>query len=234
VKDKGYVKTHRSIMDWEWYKVPNTNILFKHCILRANFEDTKWRGIEVKRGSFITSLNTLSEETGLTVQNVRTALKNLELTNDLTSKSHSKYRIVTVNNYCEYQATNKQDNKQLTSNQQGANKQLTTDKELKEPKNLKNVIKKIYIKLGKYNNVKLTQKEYDKLKSEHNNIDSIIDWFSAYIEEKDYKSKSHNLTIRRWVIDACSKNNKSNSDIDDMTILYNKYKEEEDEQERNS
>ena len=91
------------------------------------------------------------------------------------------------------------------------------------------------IKFGKYSNVKLTQKEYDKLSSENKNIDFIIDWFSAYIEEKGYKSKSHNLTIRRWVIDACNKNSKSNSDIDDMTLLYNKYaKEEEDEQERNS
>jgi hypothetical protein len=90
------------------------------------------------------------------------------------------------------------------------------------------------LKLGKYNNVKLTQKEYDKLSSENKNIDTIINWFSSYIEEKGYKSKSHNLTIRRWVIDACNKNGKSNSDIDDMEILYNKYKEEENEQERNS
>ena len=35
--------------------------------------------------------------------------------------------------------------------------------------------------------------------------DRAIKFLDEYIEEKDYKSKSHNLAIRRWVIDAVSK-----------------------------
>jgi hypothetical protein len=85
------------------------------------------------------------------------------------------------------------------------------DSDIDKPK------KELKLKLGKYNNVRLTQKEYDKLKSEHNNIDSIIEWFSGYIEEKGYKSKSHNLTIRRWVIDAYSKNSNERITSKDVT-----------------
>jgi hypothetical protein len=85
------------------------------------------------------------------------------------------------------------------------------DSDIDKPK------KESKLKLGQYNNVRLTQKEYDKLKSEHNNIDSIIEWFSGYIEEKAYKSKSHNLSIRRWVIDACNKNSKERITSKDVT-----------------
>ena len=33
-------------------------------------------------------------------------------------------------------------------------------------------------------------------------MDKAITFLDEYIEEKGYKSKSHNLAIRRWVIDA--------------------------------
>jgi hypothetical protein len=135
--EKGFIKLYRSLLDWEWYTDTNTFRLFTHCLLRANYQDTKWRGVDIKRGSFITSLNTLVEETNLSVQNIRTSLDKLKSTGELTSKSHSKYRIVTLNNYDLYQ----QDNKQLTSKQQATNKELTTDKELKEVNTNKTVIR---------------------------------------------------------------------------------------------
>ena len=136
---EGFVIEYRKIMQWEWYTDVNTAHLFRHCILRANYTDTVWRGIEVKRGSFITSLQTLSTETGLTVMQVRTAIGKLEKTGEITSQSTSKYRIITVKNYHLYQQHNKQSNKRnnkqnskvITSKsakkQQSDNNQTTTD-----------------------------------------------------------------------------------------------------------
>ena len=136
---EGFVIEYRKIMQWEWYTDVNTAHLFRHCILRANYTDTAWRGIEVKRGSFITSLQTLSTETGLSVMQVRTALAKLEKTEEITSKTTSKYRIISVKNYDLYQQNNKQSNKRnnkqnskvITSKsarkQQGNNNQITTD-----------------------------------------------------------------------------------------------------------
>ena len=44
-----------------------------------------------------------------------------------------------------------------------------------------------------------------------------IKFLDEYIEEKGYKSKSHNLAIRRWVIDAINKNkNNNNNQISDF------------------
>ena len=74
----------------------------------------------------------------------------------------------------------------------------------KEIKEKKTKLKDIY---GTYQNVKLTSAEYDRLKNEFSNADEAINFFSKWIEEKGgTKSKDHNLAIRRWVIDAVSKN----------------------------
>ncbi len=76
----GYVKLHRSLTKWEWYTDANTLRLFLHCLLMANHADVKFRGVMIKRGSFQTSFQMLSAETGLSIQNIRTALNKLEVT----------------------------------------------------------------------------------------------------------------------------------------------------------
>lgn len=88
---------------------------------------------------------------------------------------------------------------------------------LKKNKNNKNKV--IKNKLGTYKNVQLTEDELIKLNSDYQeiNIDELINWFSAYIEEKGYKSKSHNLAIRRWVVEAYSKS-KPKKSIDIMEL----------------
>ena len=131
----GFVKLDRGILNWEWYSEPCTRGLFIHCILKANWKAGSWKGQPYERGQFITSLSSLADETGYSVQNIKTALKHLISTGELTSKATNKYRIITVCNYDKYQVTNKPDNKVLTNNQQTANKQLTTDEEYKEIKN---------------------------------------------------------------------------------------------------
>lgn len=57
---------------------------------------------------------------------------------------------------------------------------------------------------GQYGNVKLTDKERDTLFEEfgEDKTHRAITYLDEYIEEKGYKSKSHYLAIRRWVIKA--------------------------------
>lgn len=56
-------------------------------------------------------------------------------------------------------------------------------------------------KYGKYNNVLLTDDEYEKLNTEPDGGEA-IQYLSEYIEMKGYKAKSHYLAIRKWVFDA--------------------------------
>lgn len=76
----------------------------------------------------------------------------------------------------------------------------TEPEKVKEPKEIKH-------KYGEYKHVLLTDAELDRLKKDYPNVDmaKLIEYFDKYIEEKGYKSKNHNLAIRRWVIEAFTK-----------------------------
>lgn len=127
-----YIKIKRSILEWEWYKNINTCRLFIHMLLKANWKDGKFQGKTIERGSFISSLKKLAEETQLTENEVRTAIRHLKMTGELTSKAHNKYTIFTVVNYDKYQANDKQTDKQPTNNEQTNNNLMTTIEEKKE------------------------------------------------------------------------------------------------------
>lgn len=63
-------------------------------------------------------------------------------------------------------------------------------------------------KYGEFQKVLLTDPEFEKLAEDFGADlrDKAISFLDAYIEEKGYKSKSHNLAIRRWVMDAVKEN----------------------------
>lgn len=119
----GYIKIYRNILEWEWWSDINTYRLFTYMLLKANWKDGKFKGFDVPKGSFVSSLSKLSEGANLTVNEVRTALKHLIKTGEVTSKPHGKFTVFTVKNYCMYQ----DDDTQITSNAQGINKDITSN-----------------------------------------------------------------------------------------------------------
>ena len=93
-------------------------------------------------------------------------------------------------------------------------------------------------KHGEFQKVLLTDKEYQKLIDEYGEIATAkaITFLDEYIEEKGYKSKSHYLAIKRWVINAVQEKEKKpavnnatrpkNSTDDFMSQLQQMYNEE--------
>ena len=134
-----FIKLYKKMLDWEWYDDTNTKILFLHCLLKANWKSTRWHGIDIEPGQFITSLQTLADETHLSVRQVRVALDHLIMTGELTNKSHSKFRVITVNAWSDYQGNDKQSVKELTNRRQTSDKQVTTVKEYKELEEYKEI-----------------------------------------------------------------------------------------------
>lgn len=130
-----FVKTYRSLMHWEWYQTPHMGHLYMHLILSANYVDSKWRGMLVKRGQLVTGLNSLSVATGISVQAIRTCLKRLENTGEINRQSTNQFSIITICNYSQYQAReegrSKNPNKRVTSEQQAINSNIRS-KELKK------------------------------------------------------------------------------------------------------
>lgn len=122
-----WVKLHYKFLKWEWYKDANTCRLFIHCLLSANWKESRYEGNVIPRGSFVTGRKKLAEELGLTEQEIRTALKHLISTSELTIKKTNKFSIISVKNYERYQEVNQQTNQQLTNNQPTTNQQLTSN-----------------------------------------------------------------------------------------------------------
>ena len=115
----GWIKLHRQILDWEWYCDNNSFRVFMHLILTANHKEKRFKGIELKAGSVITSRDILAIQTGLSVQQIRTALDKLKSTNEITIETSSKGTIIQLVKYEEYQlATNETTIKQPLNNQQ--------------------------------------------------------------------------------------------------------------------
>ncbi len=83
--NESWIKIHNKFLNWEGYTDVNTKAVFIHCILKANWEDGLFRGIEASRGSFVTSRKQLSKELGLSEQEIRTAIKHLISTNEITT-----------------------------------------------------------------------------------------------------------------------------------------------------
>lgn len=102
-KDLGFICLFRDFLGWSWYLDINTKVLFVHMLLKANWKEGKFRDITVPRGSFVSSVAKLSEETGLTNDEVRTAISHLILTKEITKQSTNRYTVFTVVNYALYQ-----------------------------------------------------------------------------------------------------------------------------------
>lgn len=126
-----YVKISRKILEWEWYTDINTKVLFLHILLKANWKQGRFQGTEVPRGSFVTSQQNLALETGLTLKNVRTALKHLENTGEVAVNRHPKFSVITIKNYDKYQSGGSQ---VAVEGQSGGSQVATIEERKKERK----------------------------------------------------------------------------------------------------
>lgn len=101
----GYIKLHRQITKWGWYQDANTARVFIHLLLETSFEPCEYKGIKLKRGQFVTSYRKLSKELAMSVNAIRTALKHLKKTGEISVEANHRHSVITVNNYNDYQHT---------------------------------------------------------------------------------------------------------------------------------
>lgn len=127
-----FITVDRKILKWEWYQDVKVFHLFLYFLLRANWEDGRWKGIEVKRGQLISGRLKLSKDTGLSEMEIRTCINKLKTTNEITTKVTNKYTIITICKYDVYQNRYDQSNQQLNqqANQRTTNEQPTINQQL--------------------------------------------------------------------------------------------------------
>lgn len=98
-----YIKLDRNMRFWRWFKNPKTVLVWIWLIMNANIEDHDFERETIHRGEIATSRNTISSATGLTENEVRTALNHLKSTGEITSRARPKYQVITILRYSDYQ-----------------------------------------------------------------------------------------------------------------------------------
>ena len=136
----GWVKIHRKIQDWKWYKEPHMYHLFSHLILKANHKPRKWKSLDMKRGQVITGRNALSSGTGISHRSIRTCQRRLEHTGEIVTNPTNHYTAITICNYDSYQDYDSCNDQQTTSKRPASDQHTTTNKNerMKEGKKKKN------------------------------------------------------------------------------------------------
>lgn len=133
----GYVKIKREIVFWHWYRSKKKNpfIVAMHLIFSVNHQENIFQNIRVLPGQTITSYEHIANETGLTFSQVRTAIKNLILTNDIAKVSTKEYTVIMLCNLRNYIVGDFINdipfdidiNSQMTNNSQTIDKQIATN-----------------------------------------------------------------------------------------------------------
>lgn len=92
----GWIKIHRSLLDWEWYDDDKTVKLLIHLNLKVNYKDKKWKGKIIKAGSFVTSVVKLSTELKTTPKTIRVHLKRLVESGEIEVITTNKNTSITL------------------------------------------------------------------------------------------------------------------------------------------
>lgn len=107
----------------------------------ANHKEREWEWMgkpyKAKPGQFVTSLESIRQKCGkgISLQNIRTAIKRFEKYEFLTNEVTKVNRLITIVNWEFYQDKNSELTKKLTANQQSVNNQLTTNNNDKQCNN---------------------------------------------------------------------------------------------------
>ena len=137
----GFIKIDRKIQKWEWYDDLNMCGFFLHLLLLANWEDRRWHGIIIKRGSFVASYYKLADSMHVSEATIRRWTKRLISTGEVAVKSTSRYTVFSIVSYDFYQTKKESNDAQKTHKRRTGDARATheryTTEEIKEYKEIK-------------------------------------------------------------------------------------------------
>lgn len=208
---EGWICLHRKMLDWEWYSDANTFRLFIHLLLLANHEEKKWKGQVIERGQLVTSISHLSEETGLTIKQVRTCLKKLRTTGEVTSKGTNQFTLITIVKYADYQDKKEEDGKQ--EDKRRANEGQSKGKQRATNNNDNNIT----TKQDKKEKEKKKQKTFDEVFKEKKFSKELEDTYRDFIDMR--KAIKKPMTTRALELLIKSVEKLTNLEAEKIAIL---------------
>ena len=204
ISQYGYIKLNRKLNKWGWKTDPNMVALWIHLLTNASYDQHEFLGIKIEPGQLVTGRKKLAFETGISERTIRTCLKHLKSTNEVTIKTTAKYSIISIVKWQEYQARDQVSDQQVTSNRPASDQQVTTTKEVKEIKKVKKEVRAARIS----ENWEMSEKDLNfalKKGLSKIQINTQAEKFKNYWiakSGKDATKLDRNATWNNWIINA--------------------------------
>ena len=114
--NRGYVKLWRKSVDSGWIKNHKLWSFWSYCLLKATHKEfdaiVGLQIVHLYPGQFVFGLKRTSQETGLTIREIRTILGFLKKAGNLTIKTTNKFSIILIINWPLYQGDNSENDTQ--------------------------------------------------------------------------------------------------------------------------
>jgi hypothetical protein len=125
---EGYIKLYRNCLRHPIFQDREAWQLFTYCLLKANHKPGtvifRRTPIHVERGQFVFGLERASQDLGLSIAKIRSALKWLSSLKVIARKTTNRFSIITLCNYSYYQGEGFEKSQ---ASQQATRKQLATN-----------------------------------------------------------------------------------------------------------
>jgi len=202
--NSGWIKLWRKSLDAGWLQNHKLWTFWCWCLMKASHKEHDqiigYQKIHLMPGEFVFGLKVASKELKMSIQSIRTCVKFLKTSENLTVKPTNKFSTISIINWNTYQdkeiETNSQTNKRLT------NKQQTTNNKQECNKNVKNV--KIYIP----DNFSISERvKVWAYKNNFQNLEQHLEHFKLSCTAKGYKYVDWDSAFMRAIKDNWAKIN---------------------------
>jgi len=134
----GWIKLHRKILDSGVAKDPEYLAVWIHLLLLANYTDKTfiWNNKKMvcKSGQLLTSRKKLASISGVHESKIERAIKFLKSEQQIEQQNMFTNRLITINNWNEYQQSEQQNEQQMNSKRTASEQQVNTNKNEKKEK----------------------------------------------------------------------------------------------------
>lgn len=98
-----YIKLFKRIVDWQYFGDAHVLQLLIYLLATVNFKTEKWRGITIKAGQKITSIEKMANACECSKNTIQRCLKILVDSGTIEMQSDNKKTIITICNYSKFQ-----------------------------------------------------------------------------------------------------------------------------------
>lgn len=138
---EGWVKIHRKLLDNPVVcKDSETFSIWLYLLLSATHQEIpavfKGEKITLKKGQLITGILSISKKLKINKDKVQRTLKCFEVDKQIEQETSNKNRLISILNWEQYQSNDNENDKQLINKCETTDKQLITNKNVKNDNNI--------------------------------------------------------------------------------------------------